>query len=208
LVLLVAATLASGALHGQNAGQAQTDSAASRVAKYQPHAPKEIGSIYRKWLDEDVRWIITEEERAAFLKLPTDSERDQFVEEFWSRRNPKPGAPRNAFKEEHYGRIAYANLHFSSRTLRGWETDRGHVYILYGQADSIDSHPQNTIDRCFPDTCGIKMEAYPFEVWRYSHLEGIGNDIELEFVDRCRCGEYKMRLDKQRDRLVPVRESN
>src|SRR5271165_1115500 len=92
---------------------------------------------YAKWLDEDVRWIVTDRERAEFLKLSSDDDRDKFIESFWSRRNPNPGAQENVFKEEHYRRIAYSNIHFASG-VPGWRTDRGRVYIVYGPPDEIE----------------------------------------------------------------------
>jgi GWxTD domain-containing protein len=79
---------------------------------------------YQKWLDEDVRYIITDKERADFSKLTTDKQRDQFVEDFWARRNPTPQSPENPYKEEHYRRIAYTNTHFAAR-VPGYRTDRG-----------------------------------------------------------------------------------
>src|SRR5215471_14548096 len=101
---------------------------------------QELGKTYKKWLDEDVRWIITDEERSAFMQLSNDEERDQFIEAFWARRDPTPDTPENEFKEEHYRRIAYANEHFAAG-IPGWKTDRGRIYIMYGPADGIESHP-------------------------------------------------------------------
>ncbi|MGA2967253.1 MAG: GWxTD domain-containing protein, partial [Terriglobales bacterium] len=101
---------------------------------------KELGKTYRKWLDEDVRWIITDEERSAFMQLSNDEERDQFIEAFWQRRDPTPDTEENEFKEEHYARIAYANEHFAAG-IPGWKTDRGHMYIVFGKPDEIDAHP-------------------------------------------------------------------
>src|SRR5437868_2574957 len=89
---------------------------------------QEIGKTYKKWLDEDVRWIITDEERAAFRQLSNDEERDQFIETFWLRRDPTPDSAENEFKEEHYRRIAYANEHYASG-IPGWKTDRGRMYV-------------------------------------------------------------------------------
>src|SRR5271167_1507135 len=92
---------------------------------------KELESPYKKWLDEDVVYIISPEERHAFLHLATNEEREQFIEAFWQRRNPDPDSPENTFKEEHYRRIAYANEHFASGEP-GWKTDRGRIYIIWG----------------------------------------------------------------------------
>jgi GWxTD domain-containing protein len=100
----------------------------------------ELKGVYKKWVDEDVRWIITDQELQAFKSLSNDEERDQFIEKFWLRRNPNPDSPENEYREEHYARIAYANEHFAAGKP-GWRTDRGHIYIAYGKPDSIDSHP-------------------------------------------------------------------
>src|SRR5271156_6818708 len=101
---------------------------------------QELSKTYKKWLDEDVRWIITDEERSAFKQLSNDEERDQFIEAFWQRRDPTPDTEENEFKEEHYRRIAYANEHYAAG-IPGWKTDRGQIYIMYGPADEVDSHP-------------------------------------------------------------------
>src|SRR5580658_3198819 len=94
---------------------------------------------YTSWLNEEVVYIITKEEHDAFLRLTTNEEREQYIEDFWRRRNPDPDSPENSYREEHYRRIAYANEHFSSG-IPGWKTDRGHIYILWGAPDEIDSH--------------------------------------------------------------------
>src|SRR5437762_13943483 len=84
----------------------------------------ELKKAYKDWLDKDVTYIITDEERKAFKKLATDDERERFIEEFWRRRDPDPDTEENEFKEEYYERIAYANEHFSSG-IPGWKADRG-----------------------------------------------------------------------------------
>jgi len=101
---------------------------------------EELKGAYKKWLDEDVGYIITDEERKAFKQLQNDEEPEQFIEQFWQRRNPDPESNTNDFKEEHYRRIAYANQHFQSG-IPGWKTDRGRIYIMYGPPDEIESHP-------------------------------------------------------------------
>src|SRR6266404_6482465 len=148
----------------------------------------------RKWLDEDVAYVITNEERAAFKALKTDEEREQFIEQFWLRRDPTPDTVDNEFKEEHYARIAYANEHFAAG-IPGWKTDRGRMYIMYGKPDEIDSHPSGgSYDRPIEEGGG-QTSTYPFETWRYRYLEGVGQEIEIEFVDTCMCGEYHMTID-------------
>src|SRR5437588_807692 len=101
---------------------------------------RELQETYKKWLEQDVRYIITDEERSAFMKLSNDEERDQFIEQFWLRRDPTPDTEENEYKEEHYRRIAYANEHFAAG-IPGWKTDRGRIYITFGPADTTDSHP-------------------------------------------------------------------
>ncbi len=155
---------------------------------------KELDPADKKWLDEDVKYIITDEEREAFLKLSNAEERDAFIEQFWLRRDPTPDTPENEFKEEHYRRIAYANEHFASG-IPGWRTDRGRIYIVFGPPDEIDSHPSGgTYDRPMEEGGGT-TSTYPFEDWRYRYIEGIGNEVIIEFVDQCMCSEYKISLD-------------
>jgi GWxTD domain-containing protein len=163
---------------------------------------QELGKTYKKWLDEDVRWIITDEERAAFMQLSNDEERDQFIEAFWARRDPTPDTPENEFKEEHYRRIAYANEHFAAG-IPGWKTDRGRIYIMYGPADEIESHPSGgTYDRPMEEGGGT-TSTFPFEDWRYRYLEGVGQEVIIEFVDTCMCGDYHMTMDRsEKDALL------
>lgn len=156
---------------------------------------QEVSGSYKKWLDEDVRWIITDEERSAFRQLSNDEERDQFIEAFWQRRDPTPDTIENEFKEEHYRRIAYANEHFAAG-IPGWKTDRGRMYIMYGPADEIESHPSGgTYERPMEEGGG-STSTYPFEDWRYRYIEGIGQEIIIEFVDTCMCGDYHMTMDR------------
>ena len=159
---------------------------------------------YKKWVDQDVHWIITDQELKAFKSLSNDEERDAFIEAFWQRRNPNPDSPENEFREEHYRRIEYANEHFAAGKP-GWKTDRGHIYITYGKPDSTDSHPSGgTYDRPM-DEGGGTTSTYPFEIWHYRYLEGIGENIDIEFVDTCMCGDYHMTIDRsEKDALLHV----
>src|SRR5438067_6117801 len=141
---------------------------------------KELETPYRKWLNEDVAYIITDEERAAFKRLQTDEEREQFIEQFWLRRDPTPDTVENEFKEEHYRRIAYANEQFASG-IPGWKTDRGRMYITFGPADEIESHPSGGTYERPPEEGGGTTSTFPFETWRYRYIEEIDNDIIIEF---------------------------
>ncbi len=163
---------------------------------------QELSRPYKKWLEEDVVWIITDEERAAFKQLSNDEERDNFIEAFWQRRDPTPDTEENEYKEEHYQRIAYANEHFAAG-VPGWKTDRGRIYIVYGKADEVDSHPSGgTYERPMEEGGG-ETSTFPFEDWRYRYIEGIGQEVIIEFVDTCMCGEYHMTLDRsEKDALL------
>ncbi len=151
----------------------------------QAQTPPPLAAPYNKWLTEDVAYIITDQERAAFKRLATDEEREHFIEQFWLRRDPTPGTPRNEFKEEHYRRIAYANQHYPAAAagIPGWKTDRGRVYIIYGPPDEIETHPAGG------------AVTHPFEQWRYRFIEGMGTNIIIEFVDSTGLGEYRMTRD-------------
>ncbi len=165
---------------------------------------KELETPYRKWLNEDVAYIITDEERQAFKRLQTDEEREQFIEQFWLRRDPTPDSIENEFKEEHYRRIAYSNENFASG-IPGWKTDRGRIYITYGPPDEKETHPSGgTYERPI-DEGGGTTSTFPFETWRYRYIEGVGSDILIEFVDPTMSGEYRMTMDpSEKDALLYV----
>lgn len=163
---------------------------------------QELSKTYKKWLDEDVVYIISDEERKAFKQLSNDEERDQFIESFWQRRDPTPDTEENEFKEEHYRRIEYANEHFAAG-IPGWKSDRGQIYIKFGPPDEIDAHPSGgTYDRPTEEGGGT-TSTYPFEDWRYRYVEGIGQEVIIEFVDSCMCGDYHMTVDRsEKDALL------
>ena len=143
-----------------------------------PAAP----SRYRKWLNEDVIYIITGSERAEFLKLATDEQRDEFIEQFWQDRNPPPEAPQHDTKAKHYRRIAFANEHFGTASGKpGWKTDRGHLYIIFGPPDEITSHPS-----------GTQFRPWPFEFWDYLRVEGLTEGVNFDFVDPLKNGDYQL----------------
>ena len=153
-----------------------------------------------------MRWIITETEAQAFKQLTNDEERDQFIENFWQRRNPSPDSPENEYRDEIYARIAYANEHFAAGKP-GWMTDRGHIYIAYGKPDDIDSHPSGGAYERPMDEGGGNTVTFPFEIWHYRYIEGIGDNIDLEFVDTCQCGDYHFTIDRsEKDALKHVPE--
>jgi GWxTD domain-containing protein len=165
---------------------------------------QELKGAYKTWLDQDVSYIISDEERKAFKTLSNDEERDAFIENFWLRRNPNPDSPENEFREEHYRRIAYANEHYAAGKP-GWKTDRGHIYISFGAADSIDSHPSGGSYQRPMEEGGGSTSTFPFEVWHYRYLEGIGENVDLEFVDSCQCGDYHFTIDRsEKDALLHV----
>src|SRR3977135_747020 len=165
---------------------------------------KELDGSYRQWLSEDVTYIISPDERNAFLQLDTNEEREQFIEQFWLRRSSNPDLPENDFKEEHYRRIAYANEHFASG-IPGWKTDRGRMSIMWGPADEVESHPTGgTYDRPMEEGGG-STSTYPWETWRWRYLEGIGENIILEFVDPSGSGEFHLTMDpSEKDALLHV----
>ncbi|HEV8204152.1 MAG TPA: GWxTD domain-containing protein, partial [Pyrinomonadaceae bacterium] len=164
----------------------------------------ELKKAYKDWLDKDVTYIITDEERKAFKKLATDDERERFIEEFWRRRDPDPDTDENEFKEEYYERIAYANEHFTSG-IPGWKTDRGRIWIMYGKPDERETHPMGgAYDRPSYEGGG-STSTYPFEVWFYRYLAGVGSGVEIEFVDPTGSGEYRIaRNPNEKDAMLMV----
>jgi GWxTD domain-containing protein len=192
-----------------NSSSSSTDTIAKPLTKKQQarkqrELEKELMGPWKKWLNEDVVYIITDEEKQAFKRLKTDEERQQFVEQFWLRRDPTPDTEENEFKEEHYRRIAYANDHYASG-IPGWKTDRGRIYIAYGPADEIESHPSGGSYQRPYEEGGGETSTYPFETWRYRYIDGIGTNIIIEFVDTTMSGEYHISTDpEEKDALLNV----
>jgi GWxTD domain-containing protein len=154
-------------------------------------------SYYKKWLEEDIFWIITEEERDVFTALANDEERDAFIEQFWNRRNPDPSSPDNEFKMEHYRRILYANEMFSAG-IAGWKTDRGMIYVKFGPPDRQRSWAAGGPYERERKEGGGLTSIFPTERWEYRHIDGVGDDVELEFVDDKGGGLFELTFDKQR----------
>ena len=183
---------------------ARPDKQSKEEKKRQKDMQKEAVSPYKKWIDEEVPYIITDQERAAFKKLSTDDERESFIENFWERRNPNPGNPENEFKEEYYRRIAYANEHFASG-IPGWRTDRGRIYIMYGPPNENDNHDSGGTYQRPAEEGGGETSTYPFEIWTYNYIEGIGNNVQMEFVDPTMSGEFHLTMDPgEKDALLHV----
>ncbi|MGA3201845.1 MAG: GWxTD domain-containing protein [Bryobacteraceae bacterium] len=172
--------------------------------KKEAQLKKELETPYKRWLNEEVVYIITDEEKKVFKSLATDDEREQFIEQFWLRRDPTPDTEENEYREEHYRRIAYANDRFASG-IPGWKTDRGRIYIEYGPADEVDSHPSGGSYERPIEEGGGSTSTYPFEQWRYRYIEGVGTNIILEFVDTTMSGEFRLTMDpSEKDALLYV----
>src|ERR1700682_6249343 len=207
-VSLLAGPLLAQPLSGQEGQDPSATAVQQRVEKEHrkkiKKSLKELDSPYRTWLNEDVIYIISPEERQAFLQLATNEEREQFIEQFWLRRSNNPDLPDNDFKEEHYRRIAYANEHYASG-IPGWKTDRGRMYIMWGPPDEIESHPTGgTYDRPM-DEGGGSTWTYPWEPGGWRSPESTGENVIMEFVDPSSTGEYHLTMDPaEKDALLHV----
>ncbi|MGQ9801308.1 MAG: GWxTD domain-containing protein [Candidatus Saccharicenans sp.] len=137
---------------------------------------------YRKWLEEEVVYIISEKERDVFLRLENDRQREIFIEAFWKQRDPNPNTPENEFKVEHYRRIDYANQHFGKESPGpGWRSDMGKVYIMLGEPQSTEKY-ENLYD------------LYPTIIWFYQGMAeyGLPNAFSVVFYKPDGTGEYKL----------------
>ncbi|HEX9960752.1 MAG TPA: GWxTD domain-containing protein [Pyrinomonadaceae bacterium] len=190
---------------GVSAALAQPEKNPSQNPTEKPrNVKREVAKAYKDWISKDVAYIITKDERRAFDKLANDEERENFIENFWRRRDPNPDTEENEYREEFYERIAYANEHFTSG-IPGWKTDRGRIYITFGKPDSVESHPSGgSYDRPSYEGGG-STSTYPFEIWFYRHLDSVGDGIEIEFVDPTGTGEYRIaRTPYEKDALATV----
>jgi GWxTD domain-containing protein len=204
LVTLATAAVAVPALIAQQRETVARPMSEREKQRQEERLRKELETPYKKWLDEEVRWIITDEERKAFSRLETDDERQNFIEQFWLRRDPSPDTEENEYREEHYRRIAWANDRFASG-IPGWKTDRGMIYIKFGPPDEREEHPTGgTYNRPIEEGGG-QTTVFPFEKWRYRYIEGVGQDVIIEFVDKSMTNEYRMTWDpSEKDALLRV----
>ena len=197
-VTLLVAAVSFGFTSGQDRG------APTKKDRNDKKKEEEVKSVYKKWSEEDVLYIITEEERRAFKALKTDEEWDKFIEDFWRRRDPDPDTPENEYKDQYYERIQYANEHYASG-VPGWKTDRGRIYIKYGKADEIEPHPAGGSYNRPSYEGGGTTTTYPFEIWWYRNIDGIGTDVEIEFVDPSGSGEYHIaRNPNEKDAMLYI----
>lgn len=164
----------------------------------------ENDNAFKRWLSQDVKYIITPAEKAAFLKLKTNEERENFIDTFWRLRDPDPDTEVNEFREQYYERFAYANEHFASG-IPGWQTDRGRIYITWGKPDTVEASPSGGSYERPSYQGGGSTTTYPFEKWFYRHLDGPGDGVEIEFVDPTGTGEYRLaRSPDDKDALGTV----
>src|SRR5215203_1520059 len=198
---LLVVSAAAGVVSGQKEKKGEPSQDPTSKAR---KVTAELKEAYKKWRNTDVAYIITKDEKKAFDKLATDEERENFIENFWRRRDPNPDTEENEYREEYYERIAYANEHYTSG-IPGWKTDRGRIYITFGKPDSVESHPSGgSYDRPSYEGGG-STTTYPFEIWFYRHLDDVGEGLEIEFVDPTGTGEFRLaRNANEKDALRTV----
>ncbi len=145
-------------------------------------SPKDLGPTYRKWLEEDIVYIITPKEKEVFLQLETDRERNLFMEAFWKYRDPNPNTPENEFKEEHQRRIKYANQYFGKEGPgAGWRSAMGRIYIILGEPGYIERYENMS-------------EVYPMIIWSYEAKPEMGllQAFNVVFFKQGGMGEYEL----------------
>ncbi len=165
---------------------------------------------FKKWLEEDVAYIISAEEKDVFRNLTTEDEKLVFIEQFWRSRDPDPRTEENEFRSEHFRRIAYANDKFAAGKP-GWKTDRGMIYIKFGPPHRRQTNPMGgrvfrsqreliSSDRERPKDA---MTALPYEVWEYRYIDGIGSEVTFEFVSKDGTAAYKLALSPEEKDALP-----
>jgi GWxTD domain-containing protein len=171
----------------------QTESQSPEQGEGDGESEDEANAALIRWVEQDVVYIIEGQERRAFESLGTDEEREQFIESFWFRRDPTPGTSENEFLGEHYRRIAYANGEFAYQ-LPGWQSDRGRIYIIHGEPDGRETHPNGGVyEKSLAEGGGTAL-TYPFDQWRYRLIQGVGQEVIFEFVDPSESGEYRLAM--------------
>jgi GWxTD domain-containing protein len=149
-----------------------------------------------RWVEKDVFYLITEDEKKEFLNLKTVEEKENFIEVFWRKRDPNPDTEANEFKEIYYERIAFANEHFASG-IQGWKTDRGMVYVLYGKPDKIEKGRSNFEG----------LQNVLFERWTYEKPPDELPISEFIFLDPTEANEFRFENDKRGELLKTLKPS-
>jgi len=143
---------------------------------------KDLPEGYRKWLEEEVVYIITPKEKVVFLQLDNDRVRNLFIEAFWRQRDPNPNTVENEFKKEHYRRITFANQRFGKESPGpGWRSDMGRIYITLGEASYAEQHENLS-------------EVYPVIIWFYEGMieYGLPNSFSVVFFKKAGIGEFEL----------------
>ena len=134
---------------------------------------------FNEWIRSDVRWLVTNAERTAFANLKSGNDRREFVQNFWRRRDPDPDTSANEFRDTYCGRLPLTKRFESG--IPGWKTDRGRILLLWGEPDKILTGKEN-----------IEGDVVTvFEKWTYKHLDDLGTDIYVTFVDPTQTKEFR-----------------
>ena len=165
------------------------------VQKMEKENKNELSEKHKKWLNEDVVYIISQNEKEVFKSLKTDELRENFIRTFWRRRDPSPDTSLNEFREEHYRRMRYVKVNYFEGEA-GWRTDRGRIYIMFGPPDFLETNPGGA--RGFLFGASAPTAEFPSEVWTYRHLPGVKTRlgrIEFMFINYYNSGAYQLSLD-------------
>src|SRR4030043_293905 len=143
---------------------------------------KDLPAVYKKWLEEEVVYIISSLEKQVFEKLQTDRERAPFIEAFWKQRDPSPGTTENEFRPQHLRRVNYANHCLGRQSpIPRWKTGGGRIYIILGEPNDIQHFES-------------RQQTSPPEVWFYQNKAEVGlpTGFNIVFFKEHGTGDYKL----------------
>lgn len=137
----------------------------------------EYGSMTEDEIDrefETVKYIALSKEKDEYSGLKTLEAKRTFMYNFWKNRDLDDDPTQNIYKDKYKKFLRYVNQNFRTGQKEGWKTDRGRVYLMYGQPDEIERHPN-------------EIDSRPYEIWYYHNLEG---GVQFVFIDRSSMGDY------------------
>lgn len=141
---------------------------------------EELDDIFAK-----SKYIATSNEIDKFNKLKGEESKREFLFDFWNNRDNDPSTPENEYFQEYLKRVEISNQRYNSMQKQGWKTDRGRVYLIYGEPSEIERYPN-------------QIESRPYEIWYYNDIEG---GVYFIFADLTGFSEYTLVHSTKRGEL-------
>ncbi len=149
-------------------------------SEYNILSEEEVDDLFEK-----SKYIATGAEIDRFKKLNDIKAKREFMYNFWQKRDANIATPQNEYKDEFMRRIDQSNEKYGTMRKKGMRTDRGRVFIIYGEPDEIDRYPSS-------------VDSKPYEIWHYNQIEG---GVVFVFGDITGFSDYELLHSTKRGEL-------